>query len=513
MLVSECLVIKNISNKSEASVRINEESFFVRIGPFNQEKIYSVRIEFILKERPIAFRDHDYVWKPCTKLRISNPISPKILKFPGGAFLMANKYLGTWVYDPKTPNLLEWRIWGADLSPTFHYGADMFRHWYQPEYPFTEEIEVGLIETQKPLELSRSKIPFSPVIVFTDHCDFDSQILLEKQREFFKERSIKVTKGFFTCHFSKKGDWNASMERNEAEYIKWVQDGHELAYHSLSQSILRDKKEEKMLFTSFKSPQFAQVKTWIDHGYQPYNWTFQVMSDQKQAFQTHLKDKGICLAWSYYDSSEACWNLNQNNYQLSSSSKIMFSKLNFLDKLRVLLYYNGSDTLIVKYRKIAPLIKEGVIIQALRLLNSLSIKLGKDDYIKRVQIFFNIGVLDFSFFQTLAIKDWYLAFGKPLDNLIKEKGVAILHTYFSFTEKHHHNPLFEEYSTNINTKVIDGFNKLAYHIDNKNLWNPVLSEFYEHIKMIQKVNLESDKLGKSEQFLYLKNEMLIREAE
>ena len=81
--------------------------------------------------------------------------------------------------------------------------------------------------------MSRSIKSFSAIACFTDHCDFDTLSNLQLQRTFFKEKDIKVTKGFFLNHFSKRQD-NASYERDKMELDLWINDGHELCYHSLS---------------------------------------------------------------------------------------------------------------------------------------------------------------------------------------------------------------------------------------------------------------------------------------
>jgi len=47
------------------------------------------------------------------------------------------------------------------------------------------------------IEISRSKIPFSAIACFTDHCDFDTLRNLKQQRQFFKTYNIRITKGFF----------------------------------------------------------------------------------------------------------------------------------------------------------------------------------------------------------------------------------------------------------------------------------------------------------------------------
>jgi hypothetical protein len=67
------------------------------------------------------------------------------------------------------------------------------------------------------LELSRSALPFLAIACFTDHCDFDTLANLKLQRQLFEQTIIKVTKGFFLDHFSKRGE-NASY-KNEAKEL------------------------------------------------------------------------------------------------------------------------------------------------------------------------------------------------------------------------------------------------------------------------------------------------------
>lgn len=476
-------------NHIERDISINQEinSLPISIGPFENENVFSISLKFYFSEVPVAFRNHDYTWCKCNTLCISNPVSPKILKFRGDTYLMADRYVGTWIYNPEHPKILEWRLWGPELSPVYHFDDNRLRHWYKPQYYSNKPLEIGLIITETPVEISRSLLPFSAVVVFTDHCDFDSAESLSAQREFFKNRNIKVTKGYFTRHYSRKGDWNASLEKNRKEYEKWVHDGHELAYHSLSQSILPFTEDHETVFNSFASPSFANVATWIDHGYQPYNWSLQDTRELKVLFQQHMLEKKVRLVWNYYDASEASWNLNQNNFRISDFKNIIFSKLSLFDKIRILLFYNGSDEFLVKYRKIAPLIKEGHILKAFTALSEINFQLSLEDYIKRVQLFFSVDSEDITFFQTIAVKDWSIGLGKPLDNLIKERGVAVIHSYFSFTGSHHNNPLFLQNSVSLNKKAELAFDRLSGHIKSGNIWNPTLVEFYNHVKIIQSV--------------------------
>ena len=99
-------------------------------------------------------------------------------------------------------------------------------------YSFDKTIAL-LFSKKSGVEFSRSKIPFSAVACFTDHCDFDTLQNLKIQRELFKTCNIKITKGFFLNNYSKRE--NASYEENKEELDFWKKYGHELAYHSLSQ--------------------------------------------------------------------------------------------------------------------------------------------------------------------------------------------------------------------------------------------------------------------------------------
>lgn len=64
--------------------------------------------------------------------------------------------------------------------------------------------KLELLFPKQCIEISCSKVPFSAIACFTDHCDFDTLENLKTQRTFFKKHEIKVTKGFFINHFSKK---------------------------------------------------------------------------------------------------------------------------------------------------------------------------------------------------------------------------------------------------------------------------------------------------------------------
>ena len=144
---------------------------------------------------------------------------------------------------------------------------------------------------------------FSAIICFTDHCDFDTAENLKIQLYFFNENHIKITKGFFLNHFSKRAD-NASYE-NESEILDlWRNSGHELCYHSLSQSI-KSSEESLSEFLNFEPP-FSDVNVWIDHGFQPYNFSFyKKFGIDDKLFEDKLINKNINVLWNYIDSGTA----------------------------------------------------------------------------------------------------------------------------------------------------------------------------------------------------------------
>jgi hypothetical protein len=453
-----------------------------------------LRFEIEFNESPIAWRNHDYAWVDLKQKRISNELSPKILKFQAENYLMSNRYLGVWEMNPNNQGLLTWHIHHSELSPFFYFEENGKRNWLDTPITLDKPLVLKLyFGKTEPIEISRSKIPFSPVIIFTDHCDFDSDILLEKQREFFKTNQIKITKGFFLHHFSKKGDWNSSFERNEAEFYKWKNDGHELCYHALSQSTIWDEQKRINQFEHFESPKELNVTTWIDHGYQLYNLSKIEVFEKRNQTLAHLNSKGINLVWNYNDAGEVISNLNQNNYESFNFTSIWTSKLSFKDKVRLTLFYCGPESILLDYRYLSGKIKEAkgilskiniytaTIILLLRCI--LSLKLNSKI---STQILFPTQFRNITGFQTVVVKDWVRSFGEPLDLLVHEKGISIIHSYFAFLGKHHVNPLFTNADGSISSQVNDAFRKLGSLIEKEEIWNPTLSEFHSFNKSLNK---------------------------
>ncbi|MGL5111788.1 MAG: hypothetical protein ACRC6O_03995, partial [Flavobacterium sp.] len=242
------------------------------LEPFLTLSLLSFDLE-IRFELPVSqYRSHDYQWLDADTPWVANAFCPKIIKLSNGMLVQANILGGIWEVHPKNKSVLLWRFNPAFAATITQYTMPANDRQLKPVTPNFYELPplALLFSTQNAIEFSRSKIPFSAIVCFTDHCDFDTAENLVLQRQFFKENGIKVTKGFFLSHFSKRAD-NASYEHDADELELWRQDGHELCYHSLTQSLLPNP-ESKTSFHTFNPP-FSELTTWIDHGYQPYNFS------------------------------------------------------------------------------------------------------------------------------------------------------------------------------------------------------------------------------------------------
>lgn len=488
--------IKLESNKEDEYVNFrvfeNDDSLEIKLIFKGNIQFKELSFEIEFNENPLSWRNHDYSWVKWNKNRISNELSPKIIKFENENYLLANRYLGVWAIDPNNIRLLNWHIHSVDLSPFFYFDENGKRIWIDIPICFEEPLILKLYYGKtRPIEISRSKIPFSPVLIFTDHCDFDSDLLLQKQREFFKKHGIKVTKGFFLHHYSKKGDWNSSFEKNTDEYYRWKQDGHELCYHALSQSTIWDDETRLSQFENFSSPAGLNVTTWIDHGYQLYNLSKIKNDNERINTLKHFHSKGINLVWNYNDAGEAIYNLNQNNFESFNFKNTWFSKIRFRDKVRLTLFYFGNEDILMEYRELSgkiqekkgKLVKMQLYVYTLFLLMKCILKLktnSKNNSKKNTQIFFLTQNKNVTGFQTVVVKDWVKIFAEPLDRLVNERGVSIIHSYFAFLGNYHVNPLFQNSNGEISRDVENSFAKFGLLIRNGQIWNPTIAEFHNY---------------------------------
>jgi len=516
-----------INSPSEKQVYVFDNSqkhkLIIDMSKIQLSDCNSFDIEIVF-ELPISeFRNHDYTWVNCKQERIANEFCPKILKLQNGQLVQSNITSGIWETNKNKPHVLLWRFNPEYSAPLTNYtgSANMKKIVAADRKQYFSE-NPALLFPLSAIEFSRSKYPFTAITCFTDHCDFDTADNLEKQRKFFKENGIKVTKGFFLNHFSKRAD-NASFENDRKELLKWKEDKHELCYHSLSQSI----KSQEDSFEDFKqfTPPLNDLKVWIDHGFQPYN--FSLLKKNKltnERFEEILNNKNINVLWNYIDSGTATTGvINQLNTQhftlrsflVGNKDLGLVKKLQLMIKNIIFHYYN-NDEIILKYKNTAGNFKKAVLQRKLGSVipfvkNFLSLgtslfsillfwrKVRNKPYklAKYSPIIFKhtIKENEFYVFQTLEMLDFKKSLSKNnLNTLVDEKGIFIAHTYFSVPMKYHIGRLFLDDKT-VNSKVSENFKILGEKIQNQEIWNPTLSELIEYWSDFEKIILDIDSQG------------------
>lgn len=496
----------------------------IDFSKFNIEEASSFDIEIVFTIPIAKFRNHDYVWIGCTVDCIANQYSPKIIQLSNGFFVQANITNGIWEVNKNNASVLLWRFNPEMSSPMALYlGSKNEKVIVQAQQNFNFKDNPALLFTSnEAIEISRSKIPFSAIAVFTDHCDFDTAENIALQRTFFKENAIKISKGFFLNHFSKRTD-NASFHNDAEELTKWKEDGHELCYHSLSQSI----KSEKDSFDDFYSfvPPFTDMETWIDHGYQPYNLSlFQNRKVTNKVYENTLEQKNIRTLWNYIDSGTATSGvINQLNVQHFTLSRFWIGNkdLHLIKRMQLMIkniifHYYNDDVLLLQYKSTAthfkkiffqkkaasllPLLKNTFKLSAAILSVFIFWKRNKIRPYKLAKyqtILFKHRIFDkdFYIFQTLEMLDFKKALSKKnIDDLIQEKGMFIAHTYFSVPMSYHKGRMFDT-STTIDTVVAGNFNYLGAKIVNNEIWNPTLSELVQYWSNFDTVVFDIDLNG------------------
>lgn len=472
-----------------------------------------------------SFRNHDYTWVDGKQNRIAGEWVPKILLLENGYYVQPNQNKGYWEIHSKKSNVLLWRFNPEYSKPlTVYTGSKNERVLAEAQTTLSKDIALTLLfSNQNAIEFSRSPEPFVPVVCFTDHCDFDTVDSLKIQRAFFQQHQVKVTKGFFLHHFSKRSD-NASYENDQAELQLWLSDGHELAYHSLSQSLKKDE-EAFADFYQF-TPPFDQCPTWIDHGYQPYNFSLYQNKDlNERTYAAALHEKNIRILWNYIDSGTATLGvinqLNPADFTLQRFNKgtqnLGFkSRIGVLFK-NILFHYYADEARILQYKGLAASFKKmlqqkkaALFFQFLRNLTAVAVPLLKVllfwSYHKSkpyklaryTPILFKHQIADKTFFvfQTLEMVDFRAALHpKNIDKLIQEKGLFIAHTYFSVPMAYHTGRLFKTPNT-IDEKVEANFQYLAQKIRNKEVWNPTVKQLVDFLSTFETVVLDLDAQGK-----------------
>lgn len=107
-----------------------------------------------------------------------------------------------------------------------------------------------------------------------------------------------------------------------------------------------------------------------------------------------------------------------------------------------------------------------------------------------------IGENEFYIFQTLELIDFKKTLSNGnLEKMINEKGMFIGHTYFSVPMKYHTGRVFKE-EDKIDDIVRDNFVSLGKLIEERKIWNPVLSDMVRYLSGFEKVVLDIDDEGK-----------------
>ncbi|MEC4004393.1 hypothetical protein OX283_006980 [Flavobacterium sp. SUN052] len=505
-----------IENSQKRSIDfIDNHNFKIVVG-CNSINSKCFELELVFQQPIISFRNHDYNWVDSSIDRVANSYCSKVIKLQDGTLVQANINKGIWEINPKRNNVLLWKF-----NPEFSNSITQYTgisntkklvsatsNWSFQEQPAL------LFSTVSAIEASRSKIPFSAIVCFTDHCDYDTLENLKLQRQLFKETNLKVTKGFFLNHFSKRAT-NASVEKNATEIELWKKDGHELCYHSLSQSIKSD--EESFLdFKNFQPP-YTAVPVWIDHGFQPYNFSLYTNNGiSNKEYESNLLNKNIAVLWNYIDSGTATLGvinqLNPNQFTLQNFAKaisdfslktriiLLFKNIIFHydnDEFRVRNYINCIEYIraIIKnknVKKIIPLFKNGfpilkVVLKVIFNWNTVKKKTYK--VAKYTPVFFKhrIDNKEFTIFQTLEMVDLKKALApENIDLLIKESGLFVAHTYFSVDMSHYLGKLFKQENI-FDETVVANFKNLGNKIQENSIWNPTLSELINYWNEFEKI--------------------------
>lgn len=516
----------DVSQKQKVTLDLDKLDF---------SNLNSFDIEIVFDQPISQFRNHDYQWVNCDEDRIANEYCPKIIKLQNRQLVQANMSLGIWEINKKNATILLWRFNPEFAASLTNYKGNVNQKKIvktNKRFSFIENPAL-LFPTQNAVEFSRSKYPFAAIACFTDHCDFDTLENLEIQRSLFKENGIKVTKGFFLNHFSKRAE-NASFQNDKEELMKWKDDEHELCYHSLSQSI-KSEKESYEDFIQF-TPPLEDLKVWIDHGFQPYNFSFlenNIFSESE--YGKILGERKINILWNYIDSgtsSDGIINqLNTKQFTLKSFLKGNKS-LPFIKKMQLMIkniifhYYNDEE-LILKYKNTAGNFKKAVL---QRKINSVFpflkgfASLGKSIFsvvlfwgkvknkpyklAKYAPLLFKhtIGEKEFYVFQTLEMLDFEKSLSaNNLKTFISEKGVFIAHTYFSVPMEYHNGKMFSDSKT-INPIVSENFKLLGEKIKNQEIWNPTLSQLIDYWSNFEKIVLDI----KTDGIIYLKTDTILK---
>lgn len=510
-MIQKVLLIVN-ENSKFADVENHCNKFAIDCLPVQNSNTFDIEIEFTSAIK--FFRNHDYKWVDLNEVRIATDFSPKIILLEDGTYVQPNRTDGIWETDSKDHTKLYWKFNPLYSKPITKYTGNLnAKNVVQANSAvnFNKKFEL-LFSKKSAIEISRSSIPFAAITCFTDHCDFDSLENLKAQRSLFKSTAIKVTKGFFLNHFSKRAE-NASVENDKSELELWRSDGHELCYHSLSQSI-KSEDESHLDFKKFVPP-FSAIPVWIDHGYQPYNFSlFEKNKISSKDYEAILEEKEIKMLWNYIDSGTGTFGvLNQLNARHFTLEKFVQGNVSASRMAQaqaliktIVFHFLNDEKVIGNYKTTAQNFKKLVYQRHIRSLP----KFVHDFYIlftaiagvlltwnnsksktfkvaKYTPLFFTHTLYNkaFVFFQTVEMIDFEKSLSREnINTLIEECGIFIAHTYFSDSITYHSGKLLL-INNEINPKIKANFDYLSLKIAEQKIWNPTVTELYDYLQQFE----------------------------
>ncbi|SFD35471.1 hypothetical protein [Algibacter pectinivorans] len=494
----EGIYLKNKDLKKNYNILFENQNVFentISLKVINDIEVKDISFEIKFTKKIIAYRSHEYKWKKINRKKnhILNQHCPKIIVFEDYTYMLSSKNIGAW--EIQNPNQILWILKSSELHPIFSYGKGNYRNFV--DYFKLENYKLKLLFSKKPVpEFSRSKIPFTPIICFTDHCDFDTNESLEKQLTFFSQNNVKVSKGFFLNHFSKREN-NSSYENDKSLLLKFDKSGHELFYHALTQSIRKNKTAINE-FVNFNPPKEFLVSTYVDHGYQPYNYTLKNHSELGEKEWTKIiSEKGIKNLWTYLDSGTSQKGIiNQlNPYSFTPKRLIKNHIFRPIFIFRTLLFFNSTEELLLKYKlsashfkkillgkeiKLVPLFLTTVYKCLFYCISTILIKKKRNKvfkYSKYTPFIFQhkIKGITFNFFQTVEVTNFEKTFSKKnIELLIEESGAIIAHCYFSSPLTTQKGKLF--HGDTISKINEENFALLKEKLQKNKIWNPTISE-------------------------------------
>ncbi|MBI9061374.1 MAG: hypothetical protein JEZ14_05265 [Marinilabiliaceae bacterium] len=508
------LVVLKKQNQTVINLSISD-------GKIKKYEHLSLDIEF--EYSIVKWRNFDYKWVDTSRRRIANYYSPKCLVLDNGFKVVGGSTIGVWEFNSKFPTKLKWIIHDAFLTPLVKYDRNNQVIWFASLFDLPQFLSLKLLYTQKSFpEFSRSPVPFSAILTFTDHCDFDTDVTLEKQRELFRKYNIPVTKGFFLYHYSKRKN-NVSWERQKDLLTKWLTDGHELCHHSLTQSI-RSSKDKALDELKMIIHEGLNCVTWIDHGYQPYNFT-KLNGDvaEKDKWAGILKQAGIKNLWNYLDTGTSGRGLiNQLDYEAfqfknylrnalhlkgkrglqffirsyylyfasASSKKVYFD---FVKTVKRKEFRNGLRSFAVFFR-----VSILFLLSLLNLLNWRSKRNRVTQWGKYAPVFFKANVQGkrFNVFQTLEVHDFNQTFSpQNIKHFIEGHGVCLAHTYFSVLDKHLDGRIFKNCDGEFMPGIIKVFERLHQQVMDEKLWIGQLKDVADYFDQFEQIYFDIDDDG------------------